>query len=140
MFVLALINDTVNIEPARFVQPKHVAITEELNKKYANKEVGLCVCTHDIIEASEEFIHYGDGCSYFRMVVFRPFIGEVMTGKVKSCTSSGVKGEYYVTISLPMNSLSMLQRGVLFGDFEAIFFFSNHSFVNTFAQCTISLS
>ncbi|RUO97085.1 hypothetical protein BC936DRAFT_141003, partial [Jimgerdemannia flammicorona] len=37
MFILTLFKDTVKIEPARFAQPKHVAIAEELNKKYANK-------------------------------------------------------------------------------------------------------
>lgn len=29
----------------------------------------------------------------FRLVIFRPFVGEVITGRVKSCSSSGVRGK-----------------------------------------------
>lgn len=33
----------------------------------------------------------------FRMVVFRPFAGEVLTGKIKSCSPSGVVGKVVFT-------------------------------------------
>jgi len=29
----------------------------------------------------------------FRMVVFRPFVGEVLKGKIKRCTDNGIFGE-----------------------------------------------
>ena len=52
---------------------------------------------HDILYASEGFIHHGDGCSYvtvhFRLVIFRPFVGEVMVGKIRSCSQEGVRGK-----------------------------------------------
>lgn len=28
--------------------------------------VGLCICLFDILNASEEIVHYGDGASYAR--------------------------------------------------------------------------
>ncbi|KAI8087477.1 RNA polymerase Rpb7 [Thamnidium elegans] len=98
MFILSEIEDTVKIVPNDFKKEDSGAITDVLNEKYANKvvqEVGLCICVHDILHTSEGFILYGDGCSYvkvlFRVVVFRPFVGEILTGKIKSCSPSGVR-------------------------------------------------
>ncbi|CAO3579396.1 unnamed protein product [Absidia cylindrospora] len=98
MFVLAEIEDTVKIVPNDFGKNDNNAITDALNEKYANKvvqEVGLCICVYDILTTSEGFILYGDGCSYvkvsFQLTVFRPFVGEVLTGRIKSCSPSGVR-------------------------------------------------
>ncbi|KAJ8651528.1 DNA-directed RNA polymerase [Lichtheimia ornata] len=98
MFLVAELEDTVKIEPKHFDKSDNEAITAVLNQKFANKvipDVGLCVCVHDILEASPGAILHGDGCSYikttFRLVIFRPFVGEVITGRVKSCSSSGVR-------------------------------------------------
>ncbi|KAI7896204.1 RNA polymerase III subunit Rpc25-domain-containing protein [Mucor mucedo] len=98
MFILSEIEDTVKIVPNDFKKEDNGAITDVLNEKFANKvvqEVGLCICVHDILHTSEGFILYGDGCSYikvtFRVVVFRPFVGEILTGKIKSCSPSGVR-------------------------------------------------
>ncbi|KAL1919825.1 uncharacterized protein VTP21DRAFT_1756 [Calcarisporiella thermophila] len=98
MFILSVLKDTVRIVPSDFSIPKYEALEDEINKKYSNKVlqgVGLCICLYDILEASEGFIFHSDGSSHvkvrFRMLVFRPHIGEVLTGKVKSCTSSGVR-------------------------------------------------
>ncbi|KAI9358020.1 RNA polymerase III subunit Rpc25-domain-containing protein [Pilaira anomala] len=94
MFILSEIEDTVKIVPNDFKKEDSGAITDVLNEKYANKvvqEVGLCICVHDILHTSEGFILYGDGCSYVKVVVFRPFVGEILTGKIKSCSPSGVR-------------------------------------------------
>jgi DNA-directed RNA polymerase III subunit RPC8 len=37
MFILSVLKDTIKIEPADFRKPKQEAITDEVNKKYANK-------------------------------------------------------------------------------------------------------
>ena len=69
MFVLSELEDTVKIVPNDFRKDDNGAITDVLNDKYANKvvqEVGLCICVHDILEKSEGFILYGDGCSYVK--------------------------------------------------------------------------
>ncbi|KAG1468857.1 hypothetical protein G6F56_003596 [Rhizopus delemar] len=91
------LEDTVQIVPNDFKKDNLNAVTDVLNEKYANKvvqEVGHCICVHDILEASEGVILYLDGCSYvkvrFRLVVFRPFVGEILVGKIKSCSSAGV--------------------------------------------------
>ena len=186
MFNLCEIKDTIKIEPSGFRKKKSQAITDEVNRKYANKvkrfvlgfislgvevsiifmdhlsnqirlsfyfifflvcfrlstkrsnlslnnnkstrwnnhlngstygtspwvghvdlflqvlqDIGLCIAMHDIISASEGFIHHGDGCSYvtvhFRMVIFRPFVGEIITGKIRSSSQEGVRGKMTCT-------------------------------------------
>ncbi|KAG0238486.1 RNA polymerase III subunit Rpc25 [Mortierella sp. GBAus27b] len=114
MFNLAEIKDTIKIEPAGFRKKKAQAITDEINRKYANKvlqDVGLCIAMYDILHASEGFINHGDGCSYvtvhFRMVIFRPFIGEIIMGKIRSCNQEGIRVSlgFFDDIMIPYNFL-----------------------------------
>ncbi|KAG8679719.1 DNA-directed RNA polymerase III subunit rpc25, partial [Ceratobasidium sp. 395] len=95
MFVAA----TLKVAPSQFSAPAQVAITNELNKKYANRvllDVGLCICVFDLIWVGEGLVKYGDGCYWykvtFRMVVFRPSRSEIITGKIKSSTEDGIRG------------------------------------------------
>lgn len=97
MFVLAEMTDTVRIEPWLFNVKLNDAITEELNKKFANKVVhnlGLCIALHDITKLDDSHILPGDGASHtkvhFRYVVFHPFVDEIVIGKIRSCSREGV--------------------------------------------------
>ncbi|GAB5585717.1 DNA-directed RNA polymerase III complex subunit Rpc25 [Umbelopsis nana] len=130
MFILAVLKDTIKIEPADFRKPKQEAITDEVNKKYANKvvqEIGLCVSLFDITEASEGVIHHGDGCSYvkatFRMVVFRPFANEILTGTIKSCSEHGIRVSvgFFDDINIPK---TCLQPGTEFDPVEHVWFWN----------------
>ncbi|CAG8447151.1 8307_t:CDS:2 [Diversispora eburnea] len=112
MFILTVLRDTIHIQPYDFHKPKYEALTDEINRIYANKviqEIGLCICLFDILSASEEVVHYGNGASYanvtFRLVVFRPFIGEILEGTVSSNTAEGVKVTlgYFDDILIPTN-------------------------------------
>ncbi|KAG8685057.1 DNA-directed RNA polymerase III subunit rpc25 [Ceratobasidium sp. 394] len=98
MFVTATLKDNVAVAPSQFSAPAQVAITNELNKKYANRvllDVGLCICVFDLIWVGEGLVKYGDGCYWykvtFRMVVFRPSRSEVIIGKIKSSTEDGIR-------------------------------------------------
>ena len=77
------------------------------------QKVGLCICVYDILTASEGYIGHGTGIANvngkvpyqicrsipnlqgriveFRLVVFRPFKGEVLVGKISSSTEHGIK-------------------------------------------------
>ncbi|KAK6645463.1 hypothetical protein RUM43_001740 [Polyplax serrata] len=97
MFVLAEIRDYIRIAPCNFHKPLKDAISEEINKKLANKvvmNVGLSIALWDITELGDSHIIPGDGCFHtrvcFRYVVFRPFLTEILVGKVKSCSREGV--------------------------------------------------
>ena len=98
MFVLVSISDIIKIEPESFdVDYRHMLI-EEIDRKYANHvvvDVGLCVTVYDFITIGAAYIHPSDGASHtevtFRMIAFRPFIGEVIVGKLISCTSEHIR-------------------------------------------------
>lgn len=129
MFVLAELKDTVRIPPVEFKQKLNDAITDELNRKLANKvkyynlfkfydiilliksklliyllkvylNVGLCIALHDITKIEESYIFPGDGASHtkviFRYIVFRPFMEEILIGKIRSCSIDGVHGNIYI--------------------------------------------
>lgn len=101
MYFLAEIRDIIHVKPWQFDQDLKTVIENELNKKYANKvvfELGLCIALFDITKIEDSYVFPGDGSSHtrvtFRYVVFRPFIDEVLVGKVKSCSKEGI----YVTM------------------------------------------
>ena len=51
--------------------------------------LGLVVTVYDILSVEGGFIYPSDGAAHFkakfRLVVFRPYEGEVIVGKLKSC-------------------------------------------------------
>lgn len=97
MYVLAEMKDTVRIPPWKFKKNLNDAITDELNRKLSNKvylNLGLCIALHDIIKMDDSYIFPGDGSSHtkvvFRYIIFRPFMEEVLIGKIRSCNMEGV--------------------------------------------------
>lgn len=98
MFTLCLQKDTIRVEARDFGKDPVVALREEINRRYANKvipQVGLCLALLDIVDATEGTVLYGDGCFYykteFRLIVFRPHIGEAFLGKVQSSSEAGIR-------------------------------------------------
>lgn len=69
-------------------------------KVYLN--VGLCIALHDITNIEESYIFPGDGASHtkviFRFIVFRPFMEEILIGKIRSCSVDGVHGNVYIQL------------------------------------------
>ncbi|KAK4695519.1 DNA-directed RNA polymerase III subunit RPC8, partial [Phenoliferia sp. Uapishka_3] len=97
MFTFCIQKDTIRVEPRDFGKDPVVALREEIHRRYANKilpEVGLCISLLDILDASEGAVLYGDGCFYykveFRLIIFRPYIGEALVGKVQSQSEAGI--------------------------------------------------
>lgn len=115
MFILSTLSDTIfipstsftRVDPSSFssqsakVPPTSLeSLSLALNSKYSNRvipDVGLCVCLFDVLEASEGRVKWGDGGLWhkckFRLAVFRPFVGEVLVGRVMSSDESGIRGE-----------------------------------------------
>ncbi|GAA5910688.1 DNA-directed RNA polymerase III subunit RPC25 [Sporobolomyces salmoneus] len=97
MFTYCIQKDTIRVEPRDFAKPPAEAIKEEIHRRYSNKVipgVGLCISLLDILSCTEGAVLYGDGCFYyqteFRLIMFRPYIGEAILGKVKSQGSEGI--------------------------------------------------
>ncbi|CAG7847507.1 DNA-directed RNA polymerase III subunit rpc8 Short=RNA polymerase III subunit C8; AltName: Full=RNA polymerase III subunit C25 [Serendipita indica DSM 11827] len=98
MFILTEIRDTVALQPHTFGFEPTEVIARELNKKYANRilqDIGLVISVFDLTKCGEGKVRYGDGCLWykveFRLAVFRPFISEVLIGKVKSQDEDGIR-------------------------------------------------
>lgn len=98
MFILSEIQDLVRIPPHTFNTPIEVALTNELHKKFANKVVsnlGLVVAVWDLREIKDGRLKPGDGAVFvettFRCVVWKPFVGEIITGWVAECSAEGIK-------------------------------------------------
>ncbi|ODQ81265.1 hypothetical protein BABINDRAFT_175032 [Babjeviella inositovora NRRL Y-12698] len=114
MFILSNVTDLVRIPPHTFGRPVKESVTTELNKKYANKiinNLGLVVTIWDLLEVDDGLLKPGDGATFinvrFRCVVWKPFVGEVLTGWIANCTPEGIKVklEFYDEIFIPANYL-----------------------------------
>lgn len=98
MFNLALIDDTIKIEASQLGLDTITALTFNINAKYSNRilpNVGLCISHFDYSSISEGRLTNRDGCTYykvtFRLIVFRPFVGEMLEGFITSSDEGGIR-------------------------------------------------
>ncbi|KAL1981954.1 hypothetical protein VTN96DRAFT_1966 [Rasamsonia emersonii] len=114
MFLLATISDLIQISPEDFSKFSSVAIEDNINAKYANKviqKIGLCIGFYDLLESSDGLIGHGTGLVNvnvkFRLIVFRPFKGEIILGKITSSSENGIKigVEFFNDILVPPDLL-----------------------------------
>ncbi|KXS15172.1 hypothetical protein M427DRAFT_123869 [Gonapodya prolifera JEL478] len=113
MFVLSVIRDIIRVPPVQFAQPRNDAITHQINDKYANRvlhNVGLCIRVFDLLEVGDPIVHAVADGSYscptkFRLVVFRPFIDEILHGRVHSQGEWGLRITmgFFDDITVPKN-------------------------------------
>ncbi|KAJ5449767.1 DNA-directed RNA polymerase III subunit rpc8 [Penicillium daleae] len=131
MFILTTISDLIQIAPEDFSKLSAVAIEDNINEKYANKviqKIGLCVSFYDLLESSDGLIGHGTGLVNvnvkFRMIVFRPFKGEIMLGKISSGTENGIKisVEFFNDILIPP---AMLMDGAKFDYADQVWTWDN---------------
>jgi len=97
MFQLSKIEDIIKIKASLF-NDEIYAINQAITLKYVNKvlkNVGLIISMYDIISIGDRHVYPGDDGAHinvvFRLIVFKPFIGEVITGKLISSNARGVK-------------------------------------------------
>ena len=97
MFVLSMLKDIAKVEPRKFAQDQLSVVSAILDNKFANKVVvnlGLCISLYDITGVEDSYILAGEGGYHvrvnFRFVVFRPFMNEIIVGKVKSSGADGI--------------------------------------------------
>ena len=94
--------------------------------KFSNRillNVGLCVTFYDFISIGDPYLYPGEGSAMqivkFRMVVFRPFIGEIMTGKLVGSSKEGLKisVEFFEGILIPA---ALLQAPCVFNPVDGL--------------------
>ena len=95
---LARLKDTIHIAPSEFGKPLLTAVTDALSAKYPNKVLpglGLCIALHDILHVGESHLHPGNAAQHtaveFHLVIFKPYVGEVMTGTVVASDPQGMR-------------------------------------------------
>lgn len=110
MFVLSQIEHDLPMPPALLSRPLVDAIKAELERLFLDKVVanlGLCVSVYDIIGVEGGFIFPGEGCSTykvsFRLLMFRPFTGEILVGKISGYDDKGlqVSLDFFSDICIP---------------------------------------
>ena len=142
MFSLALVTDSIRIHP-RTSQSSSLlhSVFDSLNARFCNRVltgVGLVLRVFDVVELEEPIIHSGESHSSvkgkrssgvrntdtrllakFRLVVFKPFVGEVLIGKIRSCTEEGlsISLTFFDDIFIPAHCL---QPGTTFNAQERL--------------------
>ncbi|UKZ81343.1 hypothetical protein TrVFT333_009115 [Trichoderma virens FT-333] len=141
MFILTKFSDLVQISPEDFSKHSIVAIEDNINAKYANKvvqKIGLCISLYDVLWTSEGLIGHGTGLVNvnveFRMIVFRPFKGEVMLGRIRSSTPSGIhlRTDFFDDIFIPYEELPQgaeYEQIWIWNFDEERLFYDNHEMV-----------
>ena len=96
MFVIVRLEDKLRTLPEHFDRDPEEVLREQIENKYANRvmtNVGLFVRCLDFSKVEDPYIYPSEGAAHqiavFRMIVFRPFLGEVIVGSI---TTSSVEG------------------------------------------------
>lgn len=89
MFMLTRLEDSVRVDPRQMGMPTAIALEEQIKILYFDKiinNVGLVVSLYDLVSIDGGDVHNGDGgvrfSVQFNLVMFRPFEGEVMLGRI----------------------------------------------------------
>eukprot|EP00937_MAST-01D_sp_MAST-1D-sp2_P007687 g7687.t1 len=98
MFELVLMRDMVRVDPSQFAQDRMSALVLEIDRKYCNKvleNVGLCVCFFEFDKVGDAQYFPGHGHAFtevvFRLLVFRPFVNEVLLGQLVGMSEDGLQ-------------------------------------------------
>ena len=97
MYLLAVVEDKLKILPEQFDRDTSEVLIEQIDEKYSNKvllEVGLCISFYDFVEVGSHYVYPAEGSAHqvvkFRMIVYRPFIGEALTGRILRSDEEGI--------------------------------------------------
>lgn len=115
MFILTKFKDIVRVPARHLGEPIETVLVEELNRRFANKvvlNVGLVICLHNVLEIGESHIYSGDAAIHtkcvFELLVFRPQVGEIICGTLRSCSKEGLNISlgFFDSITIPHEQLA----------------------------------
>ncbi|CAL5223770.1 g6335 [Coccomyxa viridis] len=132
MFFICDVEDKIRVDPGDLGRPLLDAVTSVIEQLYIDKvlhDLGLVITIYDILSIEGGFIYPSDGAAHytvkFRLVVFRPFINEVLTGRLTRCDKEGlhVSLDFFDDIFIPEHALKDPQHfdeeeGLWYWDFE----------------------
>ncbi|XP_059437809.1 DNA-directed RNA polymerase III subunit rpc8-like [Corylus avellana] len=116
MFYLSRLEHTFRVPPSLLSLPCEEVVKGELEKLFLDKviaKLGLCVSVYDIRSIKGGFIFPSDGAPtytvVFRLIMFRPFEGEIIAAKLKESNSTGLR---YVPLVCMCSSFGLVsERG-----------------------------
>ena len=105
-------DSSVIVPPWNLGKSENESVTQEIESLYIDKvipELGLCTTLFEVCSIHGGVIYPGEGSAHyeveFRVAVFRPFVGEILEGKVLNTTdANGVRltfGFFHDVIVLP---------------------------------------
>ena len=110
MFLLVQVKDFVRLAPHEFGKSNVEAIRKQMDIKLSNKvipDLGLCVLIKSVDEVGDCTIFPGDGGAHcdvlVSIIVYRPFEGEVLQGRVLSSSRKGIRVslEFFENVLIP---------------------------------------
>lgn len=114
MFVLVVVEDKIKVQPDQFDQDLLTVLEDQIEIKYVNKvlpDSGLCISLYDFVEIGDPYIYPAEGSSHqqvkFRLVVFKPFLGEVIVGNIIESNSNRIRVSlgFFHDIIIPSNHM-----------------------------------
>lgn len=97
MFQLVTVEDTIVIPARYFGKPRTKAIENVINKHMSDRVIpgiGLVVAVWDLLRIGDDKLtrHTGDAATdcRFRLLVFAPFVGEVIPARIGPSTEAGI--------------------------------------------------
>ncbi|KAK9689778.1 hypothetical protein RND81_09G080400 [Saponaria officinalis] len=98
MFFLSQLEHKLRLPPHKLDIPLEEAIIDELQTIFLDKvisKLGLCVSVYDIKSINGGFVLPNDGAPtytvVFRMIMFRPYVSEIIIGKIIESDSKGLR-------------------------------------------------
>ncbi|GER46275.1 DNA-directed RNA polymerase III subunit RPC8 [Striga asiatica] len=98
MFFLSKLEHTLRLPPHLLNLSIDKAIRRELESLFLDKVIqnlGLCISVYDIQSIKGGFLFPSNGASthmvVFRLVMFRPFVGEVISARLMESTKDGLR-------------------------------------------------
>jgi len=96
MFYEVLAKSYIRVPPKMFGEETKKAILNSINEKFENfisKDLGVVIGVTEVVQVGEGIIIPGDGAAYydtkFKLLVFKPELQEVVTGKVNEISDFG---------------------------------------------------
>lgn len=97
MFILSTLEDNVRVGPQENEKSAASSVAAVLETAFVDKviiDLGLIVTIYDILEIDGGFVYHSDGGAHyrvrFRVIVFRPFLDEMIVGRVSKMDEAGV--------------------------------------------------
>ncbi len=135
MFQILILEDKLKLLPDQFSRDVLQVLEEQIEAKYCNKilpDVGFCIGLYDYVHIGDQFVYPAEGAAHllvrFRLIIFIPFEGEILTGNIVAVDPNGIKVslDFFTDIYIPSYNLS---EHTVYSDNKWIWSFQGSEFI-----------